>query len=69
MKEAVEKLMGKLIVSCQAYEDTPFYGPSYMKAMAESVLMGGAQGIRACWPQDIRAIRSICRKPDRKSVV
>lgn len=63
MKEAVEKLMGKLIVSCQAYEDTPFYGPSYMKAMAESVLMGGAQGIRACWPQDIRAIRSICRKP------
>ena len=34
-----------------------------MKAMAESVLLGGAEGIRACWPQDIRAIRSICQKP------
>lgn len=52
-----------MIVSCQAYEDTPLYGPEYMKAMAESVLMGGADGIRACWPQDIQAIRAICDKP------
>lgn len=63
MHEAVEKLMGKLIVSCQAYEDTPLYGAEYMRAMAASVLMGGAEGIRACWPQDIRAIREICDKP------
>lgn len=63
MKEAVQRLMGKMIVSCQAYEDTPLYGPAYMKAMAQSVLLGGAEGIRACWPQDIRAIRSVCNKP------
>lgn len=63
MHEAVKQLMGKVIISCQAYEDTPLYGPKYMKAMAESVLLGGADGIRACWPQDIKAIRSICTKP------
>ena len=63
MKNVVKKLMGQIIVSCQAYEDTPLYGPEYMKAMAQSVLMGGAQGIRACWPQDIKAIKSVCDKP------
>ncbi len=63
MNKTVQNLIGKMIVSCQAYEDTPLYGPDYMKAMAESVLLGGAEGIRACWPQDIRAIRSICQKP------
>ena len=59
MKEVVEKLMGKVIVSCQAYEDTPLYGAENMKTMARSVLMGGAEAIRACWPQDIKAIRSL----------
>lgn len=63
MHKVVEELLGKVIVSCQAYEDTPLYGPNYMKAIAESVLLGGASGIRACWPQDIKAIREICDKP------
>ena len=63
MKPVVEKLLGKTIISVQAYQDTPLYGPSYMKAMAETVLMGGADGLRACWPQDIKAIRSITDKP------
>ncbi|MBR0385591.1 MAG: N-acylglucosamine-6-phosphate 2-epimerase [Erysipelotrichaceae bacterium] len=59
MKEIVRNLIGKLIISCQAYEDTPLYGAENMKTMAASVLMGGAEAIRACWPQDIRAIRSL----------
>lgn len=63
MKSVVEKLLGKTIISVQAYQDTPLYGPVYMKAMAESVLMGGAEGLRACWPQDIRAIREVTDKP------
>lgn len=63
MKSVVEKLLGKTIISVQAYEDTPLYGPTNMRVMAESVLMGGAEGIRACWPQDIRAIRAITDKP------
>lgn len=55
--------MGELIISCQAYEETPLYGPENMKTMAESVLMGGAKAIRACWPQDIKAIRSLGDTP------
>lgn len=63
MHEVVKRLTGGLIVSCQAYEDTPLYGPDYMKRMAECAIMGGADGIRGCWPQDIRAIRSVCSLP------
>ncbi|MCI9263534.1 MAG: putative N-acetylmannosamine-6-phosphate 2-epimerase [Oscillospiraceae bacterium] len=63
MKPVVEKLLGKTIISVQAYEDTPLYGPENMRTMAQSVLMGGADGLRACWPQDIRAIREITDKP------
>lgn len=63
MYDTVKRLVGKMIVSCQAYEDTPLYGPEYMKAMAASVVMGGAGGVRACWPQDIKAIRTVCDKP------
>lgn len=59
MKQVVRDLIGKLIISCQAYEDTPLYGAENMKTMAKSVLMGGAEAIRACWPQDIKAIRSL----------
>lgn len=63
MKPVVERLMGKTIISVQAYEDTPLYGPQNMRVMAQSVLMGGAEGLRACWPQDIRAIRTVTGKP------
>ena len=51
--------MGKVIVSCQAYEDTPLYGSQNMKLYAESALLGGATGIRACWKQDVAAIREL----------
>ena len=63
MKPVVKQLLGKTIISVQAYEDTPLYGPEYMRVMAESVLLGGAEGLRACWPQDIRAIRAVTDKP------
>ena len=63
MKPVVEQLLGKTIISVQAYEDTPLYGPQNMRVMAQSVLLGGAEGLRACWPQDIRAIRSVTDKP------
>ena len=63
MKPVVERLLGKTIISVQAYEDTPLYGPENMRTMAQSVLLGGADGLRACWPQDIRAIRAVTDKP------
>lgn len=51
-----------LIVSCQAHDDNPLRGPSFMRAMAAAALMGGAGAIRADGPEDIRAIREVCDK-------
>lgn len=59
MHEVVKQLLNKIIASTQAYEDTPLFGASNMKIMAESALIGGASGIRACWKEDIRAIREL----------
>ena len=59
MKEISKKLIGQVIISCQAYEDTPLYGPHYMEAMAKCAIIGGAKAVRSCWPQDIRAIRAL----------
>lgn len=63
MHESVKKLLGGVIISCQAYEDTPLYGAENMKRMAQCAIMGGANGLRACWPQDIKAVRSITDLP------
>lgn len=63
MHKTVEKLLNGLVISCQAYEDTPLYGPQYMVAMALCAKMGGATGLRACWPQDIKAIKAACDLP------
>lgn len=59
MHPIIKKLTGQIIVSTQAYPDTPLYGPQQMRAMAQSALLGGAAGIRACWTQDIKAIREL----------
>jgi len=70
-------LKNKLIVSCQAWPGTPFYGdPRLIRAMAESALMGGAGGIRANGPDDIREIKKtvplpligIYKLPDKRGV-
>lgn len=63
MHKTVEKLLHGLVISCQAYEDTPLYGPEYMKAMALCAEMGGANGLRACWSQDIKAIKAASSLP------
>ena len=59
MKDVCKKLIGQTIISCQAYEDTPLYGAENMKTMAACAIMGGAKAVRSCWPQDIKAIRSL----------
>ena len=63
MKQAVERLLWGLIVSCQAYDDTPFYGPQYMQKFAQCAQMGGAKGIRACWGRDVSAVRAVTDLP------
>lgn len=59
MKAICQKLLGQTIISCQAYEDTPLYGADNMKRMAACAILGGATAVRSCWPQDIKAIRSL----------
>lgn len=62
-RRCIERLRGKLIVSCQAFEGEPLSGPMFMAAMAKSVELGGAGGIRANGPDDIAAIRKITDLP------
>ena len=63
MHKTVEKLIGGVVISCQAYEATPLYGSQYMVAMALSAQLGGASGLRACWPQDVKAVKEACSLP------
>ena len=46
-----------LIVSCQARADNPLHGPVFMGAMALAARDGGAKGLRANGPEDIRAVK------------
>lgn len=59
--ELWQGLQGKLIVSCQADEQDVFYG--FMDRFARAALAGGAAGIRANGPRDIRAIRDAVPLP------
>lgn len=56
-------LKGQLIVSCQASEKEPFFTPDSMAKFARSAREGGAAGIRANSPEDIRAIRNAVTLP------
>ncbi|MGB9876276.1 MAG: N-acetylmannosamine-6-phosphate 2-epimerase [bacterium] len=58
-EDKIKRLRKGLIVSCQADKDSPLFGPQYMSAMAKAAEIGGAVGIRANGPEDIRAIREV----------
>ncbi|UVI29536.1 N-acetylmannosamine-6-phosphate 2-epimerase [Paenibacillus spongiae] len=60
----IASMKNKLIVSCQAWPGTPFYGdPRMMRAMAESAQMAHAGGIRANGADDIREIKKTVSLP------
>ena len=61
----LEKLRGKLIVSCQALETEPLYDPdrSLMGRMANAAYLGGASGIRANTVRDILEIKKFVNLP------
>ncbi|HAF61689.1 MAG TPA: N-acylglucosamine-6-phosphate 2-epimerase [Anaerolineaceae bacterium] len=63
MNTILTNLQNKLIVSCQAFPDSPLYGAEYMQKMAMCAIKGGAGGIRACWSDNIKAIREITELP------
>lgn len=59
----IEKLKGKVIVSCQALEDEPLHSSFIMSKMALAAKAGGAAGIRANSVKDIQAIKEVCDLP------
>jgi N-acylglucosamine-6-phosphate 2-epimerase len=48
MIDIFQKLKGKLIVSCQAEDESPFNSPEGVGAFAECAVRGGAAAIRSC---------------------
>lgn len=59
----LEKVKGKLIVSCQALEDEPLHSSFIMVRMAYAALTGGASGIRANTVSDIQEIKKNVELP------
>lgn len=58
MRECVEQLKGKLVVSCQALPHEPLHSSFIMGRMALAAKEGGAFGIRANTKEDIKEIQS-----------
>ncbi len=56
-EEILTRIRHGLIVSCQARPDDALYGSEMMARMAQAARDGGAVGIRANSPPDIRAIK------------
>lgn len=50
----LSNLKGKVIVSCQAMPDEPLYQENSMLAIMESVVNGGASGLRVAGARDIK---------------
>ena len=62
-EDPIQRLKGRLIVSCQAREESPLCGPTFMAAMARCAEIGGAAGIRANGPANIKAIKEAVSLP------
>lgn len=58
MNEKIERLKGKLIVSCQALPEEPLHSSFIMGRMALAAKQGGAVGIRANTKEDIKEIQN-----------
>ena len=63
MNRILEKIKGKLIVSCQALPDEPLHSSYIMGRMAYAAFVGGASGIRANTVVDIAEIKKNVNLP------
>jgi N-acylglucosamine-6-phosphate 2-epimerase len=59
----LEAMRGGLIVSVQAPPDSPLASPETMSAIARAAELGGAVGVRAEGPADVRAIKRAVTVP------
>lgn len=62
-KRAILDSMKGLIVSCQVQPDDPTYSDGFVVKMAQAAKWGGAAGIRANTPDQIRQIKSVVDLP------
>ena len=61
--DTLAQLKGGLIVSCQASPSPSLEDPDIIAAIAEAVVAGGAVGIRADGPENVRAINKRTKVP------
>lgn len=59
----LSKLKKAIIISSQAMPDEPFYNPIAMESMLQSVINGGAQGLRVAGVRDIKLSKKLCDLP------
>ena len=57
-KELLDSFKGGLIVSCQVQHDDPTFSVDFVVKMAKAAQWGGAVGIRANDPEQIKAIKN-----------
>jgi N-acylglucosamine-6-phosphate 2-epimerase len=62
-KKVLESIKNGLIVSCQARRGWPMYGAEIMGALSKAAEKGGAVGIRATGPENIKAIKKVTKLP------
>lgn len=63
MSELLERMRGRLIVSCQAYPGEPMRHPETMAQVAAAVVEGGAAAVRLQGLEDIRKGRELIEAP------
>ncbi len=68
----LEKIKGQVIISVQAMPDEPLYNETAINAMMESVVNGGAKGLRLAGARDVKNAKKMfdipvigLTKPDR----
>lgn len=63
MPETLDKLRNKIIVSVQAQDNEPLNNPEHLLAISESVINGGAGGLRLCGISNIKHIKKKVNVP------
>ena len=61
--DVINKLKNKIIVSVQAMPDEPLYKEECMVAMMQSVISGGAGGLRVAGERDVRSAKRLFDVP------
>ena len=61
--ETINRLKNKIIVSCQAMPNEPFYNEMCMIAMMKSVIKGGAGALRVAGTRDVKNAKGLFDVP------